>query len=406
VREKQNRLELLQSAFKNQQEEIARIEQFVDRFRYKATKAKQVQSRIKMLEKMERIEIPQEADKIRLRIPDGPRSGRTVIEASGLSHQYGQKRVFQNVSFQIERGERIALVGQNGAGKTTLLKILAGVVKATEGEIRYGHNVHPAYYAQVVTDGMRLENTIYDEVAEHSVDQNQTQLRTLLGCFLFSGDDAYKRISVLSGGEKSRVALAKILLQKSNFLLLDEPTNHLDMNSKDILLDALQQYQGAILFIAHDRYFMDALAQKVFELKDGNLRIFLGNYAEYLQKVSTELLTEREAEREPEPAETTKQYYKSKEQKKQEALIRQEYSKWKKEVLEPLEKVEAAIASGEARLRELETILAQSDTYANKDQFQRTIEEYQELKSLLEKQYKVWEKLQARMHEKERFPLT
>ncbi len=196
------------------------------------------------------------------------------------------------------------------------------------------------------------------------------------------------------------------MLEKSNFLLLDEPTNNLDLNSKEILLDALRQYTGSILFIAHDRYFMDALAEKVFELKDGRLHTYLGNYAEYLQKISAQQEAQAAAEVKPETALAGKSFYKSKEQKKQEAQLRQQYSKWKKEVLEPLENLEVTIAHGESRLRELEGLLAKSETYGNKDQFHQTIEEYQELKSRLENHYKDWERLQSRVGEKDQFTIA
>lgn len=393
--EKEKRLELLQSSYRNQQEEIARIQQFIDRFRYKASKAKQVQSRILMLEKMERIELPQESAQIRLRIPAAPRSGRSVLEAKNLGHNYDGKVVFSNLDFRIERGEKIALVGVNGAGKTTLLKVLAGQLKPTDGEYQLGHNVYPAYYAQMVTDQLDLRNRVLEEVSRSATDQTETQLRSILGSFLFSGEDVFKRISVLSGGEKSRVALAKILLQPSNLLLLDEPTNHLDMQSKEILLHALQAFEGTILFISHDRYFMDQLSQKVFELKDGKLTSYFGNYSEYLRKIEENEIEQADAkpERELEPAPAV-DFHKSKEQKKQEALLRQQQSKKKKQVLDPLSTVEKEIESGETRLKELERTLADDKTYEQKDRYFELIHEYQKLKSTLESAYAKWEELQ------------
>lgn len=393
--EKEKRLELLRNAFVNQQEEIERVQAFIDRFRYKASKARQVQSRINMLERMERIELPQDTAQIRLHIPDAPRSGRVVMESKNLGHHYSEKFVFQNLNFQLERGNKIALAGVNGAGKTTLLKILAGQMQPAEGQVETGHNVYPAYYAQMVTDQLNLQNTVLQEISRSATNEDETRLRTVLGSFLFSGDDVYKKISMLSGGEKSRVSLAKILLKPSNLLLLDEPTNHLDMQSKEILLRALQEYEGAILFISHDRYFMDQLAQKVLELKDGILTEYLGTYSEYLAKITTnEILPKVET-----PAPQQAAIHKTKDQKKQEALNRQEQAKWKKEFLQPIQDLEAKIAKHETRLKELEQILADEKTYQEKNRYFELIDEYQKLKSTIQESYVNWEHLQTRLNQ-------
>jgi len=393
--EKEKRLELLRNAFVNQQEEIERVQAFVDRFRYKASKARQVQSRINMLERMERIELPQDTAQIRLHIPDAPRSGRVVIESKNLGHHYSEKFVFQNLNFQLERGNKIALAGVNGAGKTTLLKILAGQMQPAEGHVETGHNVYPAYYAQMVTDQLNLQNSVLQEISRSATNEDETRLRTVLGSFLFSGDDVYKKISMLSGGEKSRVSLAKILLKPSNLLLLDEPTNHLDMQSKEILLRALQEYEGSILFISHDRYFMDQLAQKVLELKDGVLTEYLGTYSEYLAKITTsEILPEVET-----PASQQATTHKTKDQKKQEALNRQEQAKWKKEFLQPIQDLEEKIAKHETRLKELEQILADEKTYQDKNRYFELIDEYQKLKSTIQESYVNWQHLQTRLNQ-------
>jgi ATP-binding cassette, subfamily F, member 3 len=393
--EKEKRLELLRNAFVNQQEEIERIQVFIDRFRYKASKARQVQSRINMLERMERIELPQDTAQIRLRIPDAPRSGRVVMETKNLGHHYSEKFVFQNLSFQLERGNKIALSGVNGAGKTTLLKILAGQMQPAEGNVEVGHNVYPAYYAQMVTDQLNLQNTVLQEISRSATNEDETRLRTVLGSFLFSGDDVYKKISMLSGGEKSRVSLAKILLKPSNLLLLDEPTNHLDMQSKEILLRALQEYEGTILFISHDRYFMDQLSEKVLELKDGKLTEYLGTYSEYLAKItSAEVLQEVET-----PAQEVVSTHKTKDQKKQEALNRQEQARWKKEFLQPIQDLELQIVKHEARMKELEQILADEKTYQDKNEYFDLIDEYQKLKSTIQESYASWEQLQNRLNQ-------
>ncbi len=345
-----------------------------------------------MLEKVERIELPQNANQIRLRIPPAPRSGRVVLEAENLSHSYGSDSVFAGLNFRIERGEKIALVGVNGAGKTTMLKILAGTMEPTGGESTLGHNVIPAYYAQLVTDQLDLRNSLLEEVSKNTDEKNETQIRSLLGSFLFSGEDVYKKISVLSGGEKSRVALAKILLKPSNLLLLDEPTNHLDLNSKEILLEALKIYEGTILFISHDRYFMDQLSAKVLELKSGKLTTYLGNYSEYLSKTSETVPQQVLANREPKDSSG----HKSKEQKKEEALSRQKQARWKREVLIPLAELETSIASGEERLRSLENMLADDQTYQKGDRFQDLLKEYQKLQESLSKSYAEWEALQKK----------
>ncbi len=276
------RKEQLESAYKTQHDRIEQLEVFINRFRYTATKAKQVQSRIKELEKMERIQISEEEKTVRFSFPQPKPSGRIVAEFKDVAKSYGEHKVFENVSFMIERGERIALVGVNGAGKSTLIKLLAGQEPLSAGEYKLGHNVGPDYFAQDQYKELDPEARILDDLGELSPASTQTQLRSLLGCFLFSGDDVFKRIGVLSGGERNRYALLKMLLHPANFLLLDEPTNHLDLRAKDVLLEALMKYTGTIVFVSHDRYFIDKLATRVFEIGDGKVEIYPGNYEDYL----------------------------------------------------------------------------------------------------------------------------
>jgi ATP-binding cassette subfamily F protein 3 len=281
------RKEQLESAYKTQHDRIEQLEVFINRFRYTATKAKQVQSRIKELEKMERIEIPEEEKTVHFSFPQPKPSGRIVAEFANVAKSYGERginehNVFEKVSFMIERGERIALVGVNGAGKSTLIKLLAGQEPLTAGEYKLGHNVEPDYFAQDQYKELDPEARILDDLGELSQASTQTQLRSLLGCFLFSGDDVFKRIGVLSGGERNRYALLKMLLHPANFLLLDEPTNHLDLRAKDVLLEALMKYTGTVVFVSHDRYFIDKLAARVFEIGDGKVEIYPGNYEDYL----------------------------------------------------------------------------------------------------------------------------
>ena len=276
------RKEQLEAAYKTQRERIEQLEVFINRFRYTATKAKQVQSRIKELEKVERIEIPDEEKTVHFSFPQPKPSGRIVAEFAGVAKSYGDHQVFANVNFMIERGERVALVGVNGAGKSTLIKLFAGQEPLTAGEFKLGHNVEPDYFAQDQYKELDQEVRILDDLGELAPASTQTQLRSLLGCFLFSGDDVFKRIGVLSGGERNRYALLKMLLHPANFLLLDEPTNHLDLRAKDVLLEALMKYTGTVVFVSHDRYFIDNLATRVFEIGDGKVEIYPGNYEDYL----------------------------------------------------------------------------------------------------------------------------
>jgi ATP-binding cassette subfamily F protein 3 len=288
--QKTQRNEQLQAAYRNQRDRIEQLEVFINRFRYQATKAKQVQSRIKELEKIERIEIPPEEKTIHFSFPQPKPSGRIVAEFVRVAKSYpaktgtnvGEKEVFRDVSFLIERGDRIALVGINGAGKSTLIKLLAGAELPTGGEYKLGHNVEADYFAQDQYKELDADARMIDDLGNASPGSTQTELRSLLGCFLFSEDDVFKKIGVLSGGERGRYALLRLLLHPANFLLLDEPTNHLDLRAKDVLLNALMEYTGTVVFVSHDRYFIDKLATRVFEIGDGKVEVYPGNYEDYL----------------------------------------------------------------------------------------------------------------------------
>ncbi|MBZ5492563.1 MAG: ABC-F family ATP-binding cassette domain-containing protein [Acidobacteriia bacterium] len=280
--QKAERRAQLEAAYANQKEKIDQLEAFINRFRYQATKAKQVQSRIKELERMEKIEVPPEEKAIHFSFPQPRPSGRMVAEAKDLGKSYGAKQVFSGVNFVIERGDRIALVGVNGAGKSTLIKLLAGSEQSTSGELRLGHNADVDYFAQDQYKALDPNARMLDDLFEAAPRSTQTELRSLLGCFLFSEDDVFKTIGVLSGGERNRYALARMLLHPSNFLLLDEPTNHLDLRAKDVLLDSLQKFTGTVVFVSHDRYFIDKLATRVFEIGEGRVEVFPGNYEDYL----------------------------------------------------------------------------------------------------------------------------
>jgi ATP-binding cassette subfamily F protein 3 len=306
--QKEERRTQLMSAYKNQRDRIDALEAFINRFRYQATKAKQVQSRIKELEKIERIEVPEEEATIHFTIPQPPASGRTVIEVSHLSKDYplppvdggpaGVNHVLKDVGFQINRGDRIALVGANGAGKSTLIRLLSGLEPPTGGKIKLGHNVLADYFAQDQYKVLDPDAVMLDDISGIAPKVPVVELRSLLGCFMFSGDDVFKPLGVLSGGERNRYAMAKMLVSPANMLLLDEPTNHLDLRAKDVLLEAIANFTGTVLFVSHDRYFIDGLATRVFEVEDHRVHIFPGNYEDYLwrksggpEKVATSLAT-------------------------------------------------------------------------------------------------------------------
>ncbi|HEU4428087.1 MAG TPA: ABC-F family ATP-binding cassette domain-containing protein, partial [Myxococcota bacterium] len=292
-RKEQRKLELAAAA-RTQQKQIEQTERFIERFRYKATKAKQVQSRIKALDKLERVEVPEERKRrMRLRIPEPSRSGAIPLALKGVHKRYGAQVVYQGVDLTLKRGEKLALVGPNGAGKSTLLRMLAGVLPFERGERELGHNAQVAFYAQHQLESLTPGRSVLEELESVAAFDDIPRLRGHLGAFLFSGDDVQKKIGVLSGGEKARVALAKMLLRPSNVLVLDEPTNHLDVEACEVLESALADYGGTLVFISHDRDFLNALATRVVEVRGGQLREFLGNYDAYLAKLRDE--AEREA---------------------------------------------------------------------------------------------------------------
>ena len=275
-------LERLREAKRRQDEEIQRVEEFINRFRYQATKAAQVQSRIKMLEKVERLEVPPERKRIHFQFPAAPKSGRMVLELKNARKQYGDKIVLDDVSLHIERGDRIALVGHNGAGKSTLMRMLSGEEHPDRGSRTEGHQVVMQYFAQDEATRLDPALTVHDTLSSGSPHHMVPAIRNILGGFLFSGDDVYKKAGVLSGGERTRLAVARMLLRPSNTLLLDEPTNHLDIDSKEVLLDALADYGGTLMFVSHDRYFVEKLATKIVEVGDGRALLYPGDYKSFL----------------------------------------------------------------------------------------------------------------------------
>jgi len=389
--------EQLWQQYERQKDEVARIERFIERFRYKASKASQVQSRVKQLEKMKRIIPPSAQKSIRFYFPSAARTGRIVAEAAAVSQVYNGKTVFSNVSLKIESGDKLALVGPNGAGKSTFCRIISNTEAPFAGTAQMGHNVKVAFYTQESADMLSGNQTVLEEITESAPALDQSRLRTLLGSFLFSGDDVFKPVSVLSGGEKSRLALAKLLLQESNFLILDEPTNHLDASSKEVLQEACKAYQGTLILVSHDRYFLDKIISKVIEVRDGHLREFLGNYSEYLERRDLPVVSEfgtppaEVVKSVTEPASAVK---KSREEKRIEAEERQRKYQEKREQEKKIKPIENKIARLEDRKGEIETTMSQPDFFANPNQVRELSREYRQINEDLARLYLEWEQAQ------------
>jgi ATP-binding cassette subfamily F protein 3 len=393
------RKEQLESAYKTQRDRIEQLEVFINRFRYTATKAKQVQSRIKELDKMERIQIPEEEKTVHFSFPQPKPSGRIVAEFTNVAKSYGERganehKVFDKVDFMIERGERIALVGVNGAGKSTLIKLLAGQEKLSAGEYKLGHEVHLDYFAQDQYKELDPEARILDDLGELSGASTQTELRSLLGCFLFSGDDVFKRIGVLSGGERNRYALLKMLLHPANFLLLDEPTNHLDLRAKDVLLEALMKYTGTVVFVSHDRYFIDKLATRVFEIGEGRVEIYPGNYEDYLWRKQARTLVAAEM---PKPSLPSLVSSAAPRNGDGAHSVEAADAKGKRinpikrqQMVDRLHEIEAEIARAEASIAGCETGL---QSFVSAEETLRQTEELARRKSELQSLMKEWEEL-------------
>jgi ATP-binding cassette subfamily F protein 3 len=410
--QKTQRNEQLQAAYRNQRDRIEQLEVFINRFRYQATKAKQVQSRIKELEKIERIEVPPEEKTIHFSFPQPKPSGRIVAEFEDVAKVYpaknaaaangGEKEVFRGVNFMIEKGDRIALVGVNGAGKSTLIKLLAGAEPPTHGKFRLGHNVQADYFAQDQYKELDPDARMIDDLGAASPRSTQTELRSLLGCFLFSEDDVFKKIGVLSGGERGRYALLRLLLHPANFLLLDEPTNHLDLRAKDVLLDALMDYTGTVVFVSHDRYFIDKLATRVFEIGDGKVEVYPGNYEDYLWRKQGGNIKQNEAIRQQlkEEAESTRETPSNGNQPTADIATAPKAKR-----LNPIKrkKIEDRIRELEGEISRAETLIARCETslqdFVSADESQRQSQELDRQKAAHAAFIKEWEDLSESLQE-------
>ena len=372
------------AAYENQQRMIEKTEEFIEKFRYKPTKSNQVQSRIKQLERLERIEVDEEdLATLNIKFPPAPRSGQIVAEIKEVGKAFGEKRIFSDFTFTLERGQKIALVGRNGEGKTTMARMLIGELEATEGTIKVGANVNIGYYAQNQDDLMDGEFTVFDTLDRVAVGDIRTRLRDILGAFLFRGEDIDKKVKVLSGGERSRLAMARLMLEPYNLLVLDEPTNHMDMRSKDILKRAIQKYDGTVVLVSHDRDFLDGIVDRVYEFRDGGVKEYLGGIYYFLEKRKVESLQEIERKDTPSASATPKETSTGKlsyeQRKEQEKLLRK--------LRKAVETIEADLADIESQIAAYDEKFAAATEYNEAD-----YTAYNDLKAQYDRQMHEWEK--------------
>ena len=396
LEEKEARRQILEATYKTQQRKIEQTERFIERFRAKNTKSSQVQSRIKMLEKIDRIELPETKKEIRFHFLAPKRSGHKVVEVRNLHKSYGGRVVYQGIDLHLYRGDKVALVGPNGAGKSTLLKILAGVLNFEKGEVVLGKEVTRSYFAQHQFDILRPENTVFDELLSVATDESQTELRTILGTFLFSGDEIEKRVSVLSGGEKSRLVLAKMLLNPANFLLLDEPTSHLDIPSRNVLESALKQFQGTICLITHDRHLINQITNKVVEIDQGVPHVYPGNYDYYLYKKQ-----QAQEENVQKEAVTVKKKapHKTKEERRKRAQEMDQFKRQLSSLEKRVQEVEKSLHEATQKLDHLNERLSDPNLYLNQKETYETVQTHKQVKEQVRELTQLWEFLALELEE-------
>ncbi len=391
---RKERIEQQRAAYENQQKMIQDTEKFIERFRYKATKAVQVQSRIKQLEKLERIEIEEEdQSSIQFQFPPAPHSGTIIVETENLTKKFGNLTVFENIDLIIERGEKVAFVGKNGEGKTTLSRIIVNELDY-EGKLKIGHNVKIGYYAQNQDALLDKNRTVFQTLDDIAVGDVRKSLRSILGSFLFSGDTVDKKVEVLSGGERSRLALAKLLLEPYNLLVLDEPTNHLDIRSKEILKNALLQYDGTLIVVSHDREFLDGLTEKLYEFRNKNIKEYRGGIFDFLKK--RKLAQLKDIEKKNQIKATQKQENAS--EQKLDYLKRKEFERNRRKIINKIEKSETEISIIEEKIARADEILSSGKNIESPDFYK----EYEQLKQQLELEMQNWENLQTELEEFEK----
>jgi ATP-binding cassette subfamily F protein 3 len=432
VTERDARLDRLRDAKKRQDEEVERMRIFIDRFRYKATKAAQVQSRLKMLERIVPIEVPPERKRVRFTFPTAPKSGRTVLDLKNIRKAYGSKIVFAGANVHVERGDRVALIGPNGAGKSTLMRLLSGVEAPDAGDRTEGHQLVMQYFAQDEATRLDPTRTVYETLETGSPLNMVPAIRTILGGFLFAGDDVHKKVAVLSGGERTRLAVARMLLRPANTLLLDEPTNHLDMDSKDVLLDALEDFGGTLVLVSHDRYFIDKLATKIIDVGGGSIRVYPGGYEEYRWSLAQRATQAEEAAHKPvataprpapqaqtrppasasarqdrlSPAAVFQTDGASREEKKRQEAIERRRRRAQESLARDVAELEARIAEREATMKEIEAAMAAPGFYENHELSKPVIERHQALMWELGDLMHRWEEVQQSLESARTAPLS
>ncbi len=393
ITEKAERMAVQRAAYNNQQAKIQQTMRFVTRFRAKSTKAKQVQSRLKQISRLDILELEDSESRISFRFPPAISSGRMSVTVENLAMNYAEKQVFKGLNLEVNRGDKVAVVGANGAGKSTLVKIIAGHITPTSGTIQPGHNCRISYFGQHQAQELAPDLTVMQTMEQVDIEQTVTSTRSLLGTFLFRGDEVDKKVMVLSGGEKSRLALARMIMSPANLLIMDEPTNHLDMMSQDILQEAMKQYDGSIIVVSHNRFFLDGFVNKVLEIKNGQATIYEGNISYYLEKTRS-----RTDNKDKQRAELQKKSIpkaaRSKEARKAKAAARAAAAHRLKPLKKKLADFERDIEALENEKGSLEQILADPELYHNQEAFTDKSKEYQNITKRLEKIYPQWEELQ------------